>query len=246
MVHMISEGQVDDYASHRRRKHQVRDVTIRHDLHALSKFFQYAKKHNWCRDNPVRKAEVPSDRESIRIRVLTGAEESKYFEKAMRFPNLYDLGRLMLNQGCRPDELMSLPQTAVDLSKSFLHVRRGKTKAAKRDLRLTTESKLILARHLDGSKWVFKGKAKGTHLTKLNGSREKALDAINPCANCGRMLPEHKNGNCKYQRAPVLEFVLYDLRHRADFPIMPTFRRSCGFGPVWRRVATATRHWKSA
>ena len=39
---------------------------------------------------------------------------------------------------------------------------------------------------------------------------------------------------------------LHDLRHRADFPIMPTFGRSCGLGPVWRRVATATRHLKSA
>jgi len=39
---------------------------------------------------------------------------------------------------------------------------------------------------------------------------------------------------------------LHDLRHHADFLIMPTFRRSCGFGPVWRRVAAATRHLKSA
>ena len=39
---------------------------------------------------------------------------------------------------------------------------------------------------------------------------------------------------------------VHDFRHRADFPIMPTFRTSCGFGPVWRRVATATRHLQSA
>jgi site-specific recombinase XerD len=120
MVHTISEGNVDDYSSWRRREHKVRDVTIRHDLHALSKFFQYALKHNWCRDNPVRKAEVPSDAESIRIRVITDAEEFKYFEKARWFPNLHVLGRLMLNQGCRPEELMSLPQADVDLIKGLV------------------------------------------------------------------------------------------------------------------------------
>jgi len=113
MLHTISEGQVDDYASWRRREHQVRDVTIRHDLHALSKFLQYAEKHNWCRDNPVRKAEVPSDAESIRMHVLMAAEERLYFEHAARYPNLHDLGRLMLNQGCRPDELMTLRQADV-------------------------------------------------------------------------------------------------------------------------------------
>jgi hypothetical protein len=88
IIHTISVGRVDDFASWRRREHNVRDVTIRHDLHALSKFFQYAMKHNWCRDNPVRIAEMPSDTESVRIRVLTDAEERVHFEKAPRFPNL--------------------------------------------------------------------------------------------------------------------------------------------------------------
>lgn len=213
MVHMISEGDVDDYSSHRRREHQVREVTIRHDLHALSKFFHYAIKHNWCRDNPVRKAEMPSDADSIRIRVVTHPEESKYFENASRFPNLYDLGRLILNQGCRPDELISLPQTDVDLERGLLHIRRGKTNAAKRSLKLTAESKAILARRLDGGTWVFKGKQKGTHLTKLNSSHEKVLDAINPCASCGKMLSAHKDKTCTYRRAQIFEFVLYDLRH---------------------------------
>ena len=217
MVHTISEGQIDDYASWRRREHKVRDVTIRHDLHALSKFFQYAVQHNWCRDNPVRKAEVPIDAESIRIRVLTDAEESKYFTNARRFPNLHDLGRLMLNQGCRPDELMSLRQADTDLVKGLLHISHGKTKAAKRRLKLTAESKAVLAARLGGGTWVFKGKKAGTHLTKLNSSHEKVLDTINPCARCSRMASEHKrekDQQCQeYQRGAILEFVLYDLRH---------------------------------
>ena len=66
----------------------------------------------------------------------------------------------------------------------------------------------------------YSGPKEGTHLSKLNGSHEKVLDAINPCAKCGRMLSEHKakrsernDKDCKYQRAASLEFVLYDLRH---------------------------------
>lgn len=213
MVHTISEGHVDDYASWRRREHQVREVTIRHDLHALSKFFQYAVKHNWCRDNPVRKAEIPSDADAMRIHVLTAAEVAAYFEAAQRFPNLHDLGRLMLNQGCRPDELMRLRQADVDLAKGQLRIAAGKTAAARRTLKLTVESKNILARRIDGAMWIFKGKRAGEHLTKLNGSHEKVLDRINPCSQCGRMFTDHNGMTCTYQRAHVLEFVLYDLRH---------------------------------
>jgi site-specific recombinase XerD len=213
MVHMVSEGHVDDYASWRRREHKVREVTIRHDLHALSKFFQYAVKHNWCRDNPVRKAEIPSGAESVRIHVISAAEESAYFKAAERFPNLYDLARLMLNQGCRPDELMCLDHADVDIARGQLHIRSGKTAAAKRTLKLTEESKRILARHMDGGTWIFKGKRAGEHLTKLNGSHEKVLDAINPCAVCRRTRAEHKDKSCTYRRTPVFEFVLYDLRH---------------------------------
>lgn len=213
MVHTITEGRIDDYAAWRRREHCVRDVTIRHDLHALSKFLQYAIKHNWCRDNPVRRAELPSDAESIRIHVLSAAEEHKYFEAARRFPSLYDLCRLMLNQGCRPDELITCRQADIDLTKGVLHIRSGKTKAARRALKLTAESKAILAARMDGGTWLFKGKKATTHLTKLNGSHEKALDAINPCSHCGQLKSEHKDKNCEYRRAPLVEFVLYDLRH---------------------------------
>ena len=60
---------------------------------------------------------------------------------------------------------MSLPQADVDLAKGLVHIRRGKTKAAKRTLKLTTESKAILAARLDGGTWIFKGKKAGTHLT---------------------------------------------------------------------------------
>jgi integrase/recombinase XerD len=39
---------------------------------------------------------------------------------------------------------------------------------------------------------------------------------------------------------------LYDFRHRADFLVMPTFRRSCPFAPIWPRVEIAIAQLKSA
>lgn len=124
-VSSILRGHVNDFKAWRRREHQVREITIRHDLHALSKAFGYFIDHNWARENPVRGVEIPSDRDAVRIHVLTHEEETLYFEAARRFPALNDLGRLMMNQGCRPDEILEVETTDVDLEQSRLTVRDG-------------------------------------------------------------------------------------------------------------------------
>lgn len=188
-VHSITAGHLEDYKSWRRTEHQVRDVTLRHDLHALSKFFRYAMKHNWRRDNPVQEVEIPSDAEAVRIHVLTEAEEMVYFEAAKRCPNLHDLRRVMIRQGCRPQEVMSLAQDAIDVAKRKLAIRKGKTRAARRTLEMVPEVTEILGKRLDGGQWAFPGKKKGTHASKLNNSHSKVLEETG------------------------LKFVIYDLRH---------------------------------
>ena len=55
----ITRGDIEDYKSWRRTVHQVREVTLRHDLHALSLLFQYGAKHSWCKTNPVSEVEIP-------------------------------------------------------------------------------------------------------------------------------------------------------------------------------------------
>lgn len=171
-LNSITAGDLEDYKSLRRAVHKVREVTLRHDLHALSLLFQYGRKHNWCKANIVAEIEIPSDAEAIRMYVLTPECERAYLaaidalaaEKvarkrpfiAARYQDLRDIAVLMLNQGCRPEELREMEQGAVDLAGGFFTIRRGKSNASRRTLRLTAVSRDILARRLATSaKWVF-------------------------------------------------------------------------------------------
>jgi integrase len=218
-VSAILRGHVNDYKAWRRKEHNVREITIRHDLHALSKAYGYFIDHNWARENPVRGVEIPSDKDAVRIYVLTHAEEMLYFETARRFPALYDLGRLMVNLGCRPEEILDLQTTDIDLERSRLTIRKGKSKAAQRSLRLTAESREICARRVREamSQWLFPGKLPGTRLTKLNGRHEDVLNALAKC-ECSHLNQQHVKGKCacgctRFKEVSRLAFVIYDFRH---------------------------------
>lgn len=200
----ITAGDIEDYKSLRRAVHKVKQVTLRHDLHALSLLFQYGIKHRWCVRNVVNEVEIPSDAEAVRMHVLTRAEESLYFGAIERMiaerkyrthglEDLRDLGILMLNQGCRPEELREMEQGAVDLAGGFFTIVRGKSTAARRTLRLTAASRSLLATRLQSSgKWIFPShRNRGEHI----GNVQRMHDAV--LAESG------------------LAFVPYDLRHTA-------------------------------
>jgi len=138
-VNAVTQGDVADYAAWRANEHHVKDVTIRHDLHSLSKFFKYALKHNWCRDNPVATEDIPSDEGAVRMHVFTDREEKTYLSAAERHPKLRDLATLMLYQGCRPEELLAVKLPDVDLERRYLHIDGGKTRNARRDVRIRPE-----------------------------------------------------------------------------------------------------------
>lgn len=218
-VSSILRGHLNDYKAWRRKEHQVREITIRHDLHALSKGYGYFIDHNWARENPVRGVEIPSDKDAVRMHVLTSAEEMVYFEAARRFPALYDLGRLMLNQGCRPEEILELQKDDVDLERLRLMIRDGKSRAARRQLRLTSESCEICARRVmaSDSRWLFPGMEPGTRLAKLNGRHADVLDALATC-KCAHREHQHEDGKCacgctQFREVSRLAFVIYDFRH---------------------------------
>lgn len=217
-VSAILRGHVNDFKSWRRAEHKVREITIRHDLHALSKAFGYWIDHNWARENPVRSADIPSDKDAVRIHVVTGEEEALYFHAARRFPALYDLGRLMLNQGCRPEEVLELQAEDIDMERGRMMIREGKSRAARRQLKLTAESREICVTRLTkASPWLFPGKLPGTRLTKLNGPHGRILDSLAVC-NCGHRRLQHVKEKClcgcvEFKEASRLAFVIYDLRH---------------------------------
>ena len=168
----------------------VREITIRHDLHALSAMFQYAVRHNWARRNPVKEVEIPSNANAVRIHVLTPAEESAYFTHAVKRPSLHDIAKLILLQGMRPEEAMRLRPEDVDLERGTARIERGKTKAARRTLRLRAETRDILARRVAGGrKWIFAGKNPDHPISKLNCPHNRTL------------------------KDAGVSFVLYDLRH---------------------------------
>jgi integrase len=194
-VSTIYEREVEAYKFWRCTKHEVVDVTVRHDLHALSTFFQYAMKQHWTRENPIRKVQIPSDADAVRIHVISLEEEREYFKRAARNKNLCDLARLMRNQGMRPDEVLALRKADIDLELGQLKIASGKTKAARRTLDLTAESLSILTRRCQSqSVWVFPSDRKsGKHLVRMNGAHDTAV--------------------AKTKTRDALHFVLYDFRH---------------------------------
>ena len=196
-VSSITAGTIEDYKQQRVQVHRVRDVTLRHDLHALSLFFQYAVKQGWAEANRVREVKIPSDQDAVRIHPVSRDEEAKYFEFAAEVKdrdgrrNLHDVAMLMLHQGCRPEEVMSSLKEDLDLENAKLRIRGGKSRAAKRSLDLTGESIMILkARMGVPGPWLFPSdRYPGRHITKLNGSHDRV------CREAG------------------LSFCLYDWRH---------------------------------
>ena len=155
----IEAGEVEAYKEHRAKTNGVKDVTIRHDLHALSLFFQYAERMRWRDGNPVREVKVPSDANAVRMHPLTRNEEERYFKAAFNVVdragrrNLYDVGRIMVNQGCRPEESMSARKADLDIEAGTIRVQ-SKTPAGNRTLFLTPESLDILSVRLATSRAV--------------------------------------------------------------------------------------------
>lgn len=195
-VSVIDEGQIESYKTWRIREHEVRDITVRHDLHALSTFFGFAIKQHWTRENPLRNVEIPSDADAVRMHILTAREEKLYFERAAQYPDLHDLGRVMILQGMRPEEVTALAKSDVHVERGQLQVRQGKTPAARRLLNLTTESRRILAARMAGdSLWIFPSKRNpGKHVGRLNSAHD-------------RLCREAKADGISF------DFVLYDFRH---------------------------------
>jgi integrase len=188
----IDADSIEAYKTWRITEKGVKDVTLRHDLHALSVFFnKYAIRKKLAQINPVDQVSKPSDKDAVRIHIVTGDEEAAYFAHARG--TLHDVARLILLQGCRPEEILSLRPEHLDLQREVMLIAGGKTRAARRELPLTSESVALLRNRLEktqGARWLFPStRLKGGHVTKLNAQHDRV------CLDAG------------------VSFVLYDLRH---------------------------------
>ena len=212
----IGAREVEAYKEHRVRVNGVEDVTLRHDLHALSLFFQYAERMRWRDGNPVREVTMPSDANAVRIHPLTRNEEERYFKAAFNVVdraghrNLYDVGRTMINQGCRPEDAMSSRKADLDLEAGTLQVQ-SKTPAGNRTLFLTPESLEILSTRLASQgPWLFPSERYPVnHITKLNNSHDRACRE----ATVAWREELEKAGLAAEAKEANISFVLYDLRH---------------------------------
>jgi integrase len=212
LVSAITTGHIEDFKS-ARRKMKIKEVSLRHDLHSLSLFWQYAVRKNWARENIIRHVDIPSGKDAVRMNVLSSEQEALYFEtcfwmdRAAQFVpspdrtgyrDLYDFMRLMIQQGTRPEELLELRKVDVDPMNMKLFIRSGKTEAARRLLRLTGESAGILKRRMtEPGPFVFPSrKDPSSHRGPTWRTHENVLEAMKG-------------------KAGSRVFVPYDLRHTA-------------------------------
>jgi integrase len=195
-VSLIDKGRIDNFKTWRVNDHGIRGITLRHDLHALSKFFGFSIGQHWTKTNPIREVDIPSDADAVRMHVLKPQEEKEYFKRAAQYPDLHDVGRLMINLGVRPEEATVLAKEDVDLKRGTIHIQRSKSNASDRILDLTAEARKIIARRMGGkSKWIFPSeRIPGDCIGRINSAHDRLVAQA-------------------AQEGIVINWVPYDLRH---------------------------------
>lgn len=170
----------------------IKPVTIRHDLHALSALIRYAQMRGWIDHNPLHGVKIPSDRYAVRIHPLSADEERVYLAAAAARATLRSIAVLMLGTGIRPGEALALRVADVDANQRVLHVRDGKTPAARRAIRLVGEAwetARAASSGRNGSAWLFPERDPTYPLIKISQAHRRICDRAG------------------------LTFCLYDLRH---------------------------------
>jgi integrase len=166
--------------------------------------------------------------------ILSDAEEFLYFEEALaRSIDLHDVATLILNQGMRPEEVIEIEKKNVDLIARTLRIPSGKTKAARRTLRLTADSFEVLKRRIqDGEQSEAKLKDLCQRIAKKLkvdpekiAERERRKSAfVFPARRVGKRGNSHISlsglENCHNdvleackEKGQIIPFVMYDLRH---------------------------------
>jgi len=200
----IGPAQLEDFKMWR-RENKI------HELLLLGQFFRFARKQGWTKGDPFAKGEdaevkIPLEQDSDAMRVLSPEEEVQYLRAAAKESiDLADVAMVMVSQGPRPEEVMSLEQAHVDLANRHFTIwdtsAEGKSKNADRRLRMTEETLRIFKRRLSTpGVWVFPS-------SKNEGPRT-TLQKAHQRARRGR---KKKDG--KYEGGCGIDCRLYDMRH---------------------------------
>jgi integrase len=154
--------------------------------------FNHAIKAEVPVKNPVSKLGVKALKEdNEKNRVLTYGEQDKYLAHAS--PMLRDVASLILETGMRPEEVFRIRPEDLHLDLGYLFNPYGKTKAAKRRIKLTTLAKSILERRAIARK--------GMYLFPHEDDPDRPVPRVN---NAHDVALKHSGMD---------HFVLYDCRH---------------------------------
>ena len=173
-------------------KGYIKPATVNRELACLRMVFNHAIKAKIPVENPIQKNAAKLMRENNeQTRVLSFDEQAKYLAAAT--PMLRDVATLMLETGMRPEEIFRVLPENVHLEKGSLYNPYGKTKAARRWIRLTAAAQLVLERRLKNRKGLYPFPHK---------------------KNPNKPLPNVHSAHRRAREASKLApFRLYDLRH---------------------------------
>ena len=206
----IGPAQLEDFKTWR-RENDIHDNTLRKQLLLLRQFFRYARKQGWTKGDPFAQGEdaevkIPREQNSDAMRVLSPDEEAQYLAAAARESiDLADVATIMLKQGPRPDEVMSLEQAQIDLRNRHFTIwdnsAEGKSRNAHRKLKMTDETFRIFRRRLSiPGVWVFPSSKNDGPRTTLQKAHQRATRG-----------KKTKDGKC--EGGCGIECRLYDMRH---------------------------------
>jgi integrase len=185
-LNAIKAETVDRYSRYRLEVAKNSPITVNGDLRALRRALKLAMQ--WGRlkaDEAVAVNELPEGPSTRRA--LSPKEEQLYLRHAS--PNLRDGAIVAVDSGLRPEELLPLLWTNVDLlsraetPNGVIHVRgEGKSDAAIRSVPLTPRAQEVLQRRkkaaeagLKQSPYVFPGNGDTGHIVSLQHPHEEAI-----------------------------------------------------------------------
>lgn len=168
---------------------QLKPATINRELACLKIVFNHFIKQDVINKNPVSRIKFLVENNE-HMRVLSVEEEQLYLSVASQ--PLYDVAVLMLQTGCRPEEIYRLQVENVNFEHGYLQISFGKTKAAKRKIPLSKVAFDVLKHRVANAK----GKCLFPHQHDIN----KPLLKVN-------------NAHFGALKRSKLKFRLYDLRH---------------------------------